>query len=58
MFVHQLTGRREDDVVNVHRGPAGVRPETGIDLLGVHELVDNGGRTTEQRAELACFIIG
>ena len=52
VIVHQRTCHRLDDVVDVHGHAARVRPEAGVDLLGLDELVDDGGRTVQQRPDL------
>ena len=39
------------DEVDVTRGPAGVGPQADVGLLGLGDLLNAGGRSSQQRAE-------
>jgi len=41
------------DEVDVTRGPAGVGPQADVGLLGLGDLLNAGGRSSQQRAEFA-----
>ena len=58
VLVHQRARHRLDDVMDVHRHTAGVRPEADVDLFRLDELVDDGGRTVKERSDLRRLLTG